>query len=212
MSLGFSWLTCSGKVISLKFLLLRTEKQCHLSGNKSFFLTLPYPPDVPTTFQTVLGEREESWSFLQRTWPLHWVRRQGWLTRRIILQLPSDRLRTGKSELWQFKQYTSEISKAHVLFHILSLHELDPKGELQQARLYLPSSEADWKFIVFSLLSFLTVFRVNMSQAKSTDSHCLIRCIHSDVFSCLLYTRKSIWGKKKHRRPPMVVHIELKTW
>lgn len=60
MSLGLSWLTCSGKVISLKFLLLGTEKQCHLSGNKSFFLMLPCPPDVPTTLQIVSrGKRRE---------------------------------------------------------------------------------------------------------------------------------------------------------
>lgn len=49
---------------------------------------------------------------------------KGWLTRKIILQLPSDRLRTPKSELWQFKQHTRETSKARVSFHILSLHEL----------------------------------------------------------------------------------------
>lgn len=60
MSLGLSWLTRSGKVISLKFLLLGTEKQCHLSGNKSFFLMLPCPPDVPTTLQIMLrGKRRE---------------------------------------------------------------------------------------------------------------------------------------------------------
>lgn len=29
-----------------------------------------------------------------------------------------------KSELWQFKQYNRDTSKAHVLLHILSLHEL----------------------------------------------------------------------------------------
>lgn len=60
MSLGLSWLPYSGKVISLKFLLLGTEKQCHLSGNKSFFLILPCPPDVPTALQIMLrGKRRE---------------------------------------------------------------------------------------------------------------------------------------------------------
>lgn len=143
MSLGLSWLTCSGKVISLKFLLLGTEKQCHPSGNKSFFLMLPCPPDVPTTLQIVLrGKRRE---LIPSPKDMAIALDESWLTRKIILQLPSDSLRTVKSELWQFKQYTRETSKAHVVFHILSLHELKilKENSSRQGCIYLAEKQSE---------------------------------------------------------------------
>jgi len=54
MSLGLSWPTCSGKFIILKFLLLGTDKQRHLSGNKSFFSTLHCTSHASAPLQTIL--------------------------------------------------------------------------------------------------------------------------------------------------------------
>lgn len=50
-----------------------------------------------------------------------------------------------KSELWQFKQYTRETSKAHVLFHILSLHELKilKENSSRQGCIYLVEKQSE---------------------------------------------------------------------